>query len=405
MAIDAFTVLVFGLVLKVVLAVLFLIFSFDGRRAYWFRWWSGTFLLTGLTTVIFMTRGFNGEFATIGIAVALIIAACACCWQGARVFERRRPLWWPVLAAPGLWLAACLVPGFVENVTYRVLLSSCLLSPLLALTAIEFWRGRDERLPSWLPVVALFASVALIFALRIPLIGVAPFPFGAQPAQPYWVAIFNFVPFFHTIVLAVLLVAMTKERLELEQRTQAQTDPLTGTLNRRAFMTRGRRLVLRHRKTRAPLCLLFLDLDHFKSLNDRFGHLSGDDVLKKFVAIVQDNIRPTDFLFRLGGEEFCCLLPYTGTEHAVGVAERIRRRWADMTLDMGGVPITATVSLGIASTEAFGYDLDALVRRADMAVYAAKRQGRNRVVVADAGDPTENGGDAPLGVAQIVATT
>src|SRR4029077_7551860 len=113
--------------------------------------------------------------------------------------------------------------------------------------------------------------------------------------------------FAHTLLLVVLVVSLSKERLEFDQRTQAQTDPLTGSLNRRAFMWRGTRLLQRHAYERAPLCLLFLDLDHFKSLNDRFGHSGGDDVLTSFVGLVTACIRPTDFLFRIGGEELFSL--------------------------------------------------------------------------------------------------
>jgi diguanylate cyclase (GGDEF)-like protein len=194
----------------------------------------------------------------------------------------------------------------------------------------------------------------------------------------------------------VLIVAMSKERLELDQRMKAQTDPLTGALNRRAFMSRGERLLRRHGVEQKPLCLLFLDLDHFKSLNDRFGHSGGDDVLMKFVAVVHDNIRPTDFLFRIGGEEFCCLLPYTAAAQAHRVAERIRHQFEAATVDVAGTMVQTTVSLGIASTEIFGYDLDTLMRRADMAVYAAKQQGRNRVVVATLDD-------AQRGTARLMA--
>lgn len=132
-------------------------------------------------------------------------------------------------------------------------------------------------------------------------------------------AIFNLITFFHALVLTVLLVATSKERLELEQRIKAQTDPLTGAFNRRAFMARGERLLLRHKFEQAPLCLLFLDIDHFKSTNDRLGHSGGDDVLIKCVAVVQNNMRPTDFLFRIGGEEFCCLLPYTSGERQASI--------------------------------------------------------------------------------------
>jgi diguanylate cyclase (GGDEF)-like protein len=228
----------------------------------------------------------------------------------------------------------------------------------------------------------LFCSMALFFALRIPLMGMLPFPFGALPMQPGWLGAFNLIMFGHTFLLVVLVVAMSKERLELEQRTKAQTDPLTGALNRRAFMSRGERLVARHRHEGATLSLLFLDLDHFKALNDRFGHSGGDDVLTCFVGLVNACIRPTDFMFRMGGEEFCCLLPHADTAQAQRVAERIRHQVEAASVIVAGQPVRATVSIGIASTEAVGHDLDALIRRADSAVYAAKRSGRNRVEVA-----------------------
>lgn len=394
MYIDAFTVLLSGLFVKLVLGGLFLLLWVRARRATWFAWWSGTFFLGSLASLAFVARESGPAF--FAAAIALLIAALACGWQGARAFERRKPLWIFVAAPPAVWFAACLVPGFMEIVAYRVALSSSLIAPLLAMTAFEFWRGRAETLASRSTVIALFSSMAAIFAIRIPLIGIAPFPFGALPAEPGWVAAFNLLMFFHTVVLAVLLVAMSKERQELEQRTEAQTDPLTGALNRRAFMTRGRRLVLRHQKKREPLCLLFIDLDHFKALNDRYGHSGGDDVLTSFVAIVHDNIRPTDFLFRIGGEEFCCLLPFTGTDAAFGVAERIRRALEGAGVQVAGAPVKATVSIGIASTDAFGYDVDTLVRRADMAVYSAKRQGRNKVAVAAMDDPIDISREAPV---------
>jgi diguanylate cyclase (GGDEF)-like protein len=384
MQIDASTVLLFGIFIKALLGVLFLIFWIKETRSTWFAWWSAAFLFGVLATLLFLVRGFAGELFAIGAGAAFVIAAFACCWQGARAFDRRRPLWLAVVLPPCLWLLACMVPGFVENVAYRVVLSSLILSMLAGLSAVEFWRGRQEALPSRWPVIVLFASLSLVFLSRIALIDRLPFPFGALPMEVTFVASFNLVVMFHALLLTVLVVALTKERLELEQRTKAQTDPLTGALNRRAFMSRGGRLLKRHQRDAAPLCLLFLDLDHFKSLNDRFGHSGGDDVLMKFVGLVNASIRPTDFLFRIGGEEFCCLLPRTDTAQAHRVAERIRYLFETATVDVAGTAVKATVSLGIASTEAFGYDIDTLIRRADMAVYAAKRQGRNRVVVASA---------------------
>jgi diguanylate cyclase (GGDEF)-like protein len=382
MHVDAFTVLLSGVLVKTLLAVLFLLFWLYDRRAVCFAWWGCAYVFGTFAGLIFLTRGFSGDVAATGGGVAAVIAAFACCWQGARAFHARRPQWLTVILTPCLWLAVCLTPGFLDDLRARVIVSSLFIAPLLVMAAYEFWRGREEPLLSRWPVIVLFSSLGTLFVMRIVLVDVLPFPFGALPAQAAWVGLFHLIVFFHTLVLTVLMVAISKERLELDQRQKAQTDPLTGALNRRAFMLRGSRLVTRHRHDEKPLCLMFLDLDHFKLLNDRFGHASGDDVLTRFVAVAHDNIRPTDFLFRYGGEEFCCVLPDTTTEQAHRVAERIRHRFETTAVDVAGVSVRSTVSVGIASTEAFGYDLDALIRRADMAVYAAKRQGRNRVTVA-----------------------
>jgi GGDEF domain-containing protein len=308
MPIDSFTVLLFALLIKLVLGAMFLVFWWKNHSAPWFGWWSASLLLGSGTSVAYLVSGIE-SLLSIGLGVGMLIASMACCWQGARAFDRRGTLWSPMLIPPVLWFTVCLAPEFLANIALRIILSSCLIAPVLALTAFEFWRGRAERLPSRWPVVVIFASFSLFFALRVPLIGIAPYPFGALPPQAGWLGFFNLMMFAHTVLLSVLLVSMSKERLELDQRTKAQTDPLTGALNRRAFMSRGERLLARHAHDRAPLCLLFLDLDHFKALNDRFGHSGGDDVLTSFVALVNASIRPTDFLFRIGGEEFCCLTP------------------------------------------------------------------------------------------------
>jgi diguanylate cyclase (GGDEF)-like protein len=383
MQIDSFTVLLFALTIKLVLGGLFAVFWLKNRASAWFLWWGFSLALGSVTAALFMLRTTIENYVTLGIGNAFLLAAVACTWQGTRTFEKRAPLWLPVVAAPLGWLAVCLVPGFIETIEYRIALSSMLVAPMFAMAGWECWCGRRETLSSRWPVIVLFGSLTLFFALRVPLMGLLPFPFGALPMQPGWLGAFNLILFGHTFLIVVLVVAMSKERLELEQRTKAQTDPLTGALNRRAFMARGERLIARHSHEGATLSLLFLDLDHFKSLNDRFGHSGGDDVLTCFVGLVNSCIRPTDFLFRMGGEEFCCLLPYTDSVQAIRVAERIRQQVEAASVIVAGLPAKATVSIGIASTDQFGYDLDALIRQADSAVYAAKRAGRNRVEVSN----------------------
>ncbi len=400
MPIDAFTVLVFGLALKGAFGGLFLAFWLRSDGEVWFGWWSAAFALGCAANALYLVPAHvTGDILTVGFANALLIMAFGCGWQAARAFDRLPPHWAALLVPPVLWLNACLISGFHENLAVRVVVSSAVVSWLLGMTALQFWRGRAERLPSRWPVIVLFASFALVFLLRIPMVEVLPFPFGALPMQPAWLGGFNLLMFFHTVILAVLIVSMSKERLEREQRMHAQTDPLTGALNRRAFMLNGTRVLLRHQLEREPLCLLFLDLDLFKSLNDRLGHAGGDDILVRFVTVVQQCIRPSDFLYRIGGEEFCCLLPLTRAAQARQVAERIRGRFETETIHVHGQTVRPTVSVGIAASETFGYDIDTLMRQADMAVYAAKRQGRNRVEVANG---IAHGGLATDGVVAAV---
>lgn len=395
---DSATVLLFGLLVKVLLAALFFVFWYRSRRAVWFAWWGASLLLGAAAAGNILLRGFEPDFFSLGITVAFLIAAFGSVWQGARAFERRAPLWLPFLGAIAAWLAFACAPGLFGHAPYRVVVSSLLVSSVLALTAVEFWRGRAERLPSRWMIIALSASLSLFFAIRIPLVAVAPFPFGAQLAVPAWLSVYNMIMFSHTIVLVVLFVAITKERLEFEQRMAAYTDPLTGASNRRAFAVRGRRLMSRHERNKHELCALFLDIDDFKRHNDRMGHVGGDGVLKRFVEIVHDNIRPTDFLFRIGGEEFCCLLPQTDAQQGRLVAERIRDRIEAAAFDPADMRATVTVSIGVASTAVSDYSLDILLHDADCAVYEAKRQGRNRVVVAEA---REAATAAPLALAGL----
>jgi len=182
--------------------------------------------------------------------------------------------------------------------------------------------------------------------------------------QMNWLAAFSLILILHTVILAVLIVAMSRERLEREQMLKAQTDLLTGALNRHAFEAYGERLIARHETAGKPLCLLLFDLDQLKSLNDRFGHAGGDAILKQSAAVARENIRPGDLLFRLGGDEFCCLLPETNMAQACEIGERVRVRIAGATMDLANVKVKVTASIGVASAETFGYGLDVLLHEA-----------------------------------------
>jgi diguanylate cyclase (GGDEF)-like protein len=159
-------------------------------------------------------------------------------------------------------------------------------------------------------------------------------------------------------------------------------DPLTGIANRRAFLHDGTEIMKKQSVDGRPGAVLLLDLDHFKSINDRFGHAIGDRVLQVFAESASANVKPTDLVGRLGGEEFAAVLYDAGKEQALVMAERIRSAFAAAATEVDGRPVTATVSIGMVINEDPTFDVSALLAQADQALYHAKERGRNRVEVA-----------------------
>lgn len=184
-------------------------------------------------------------------------------------------------------------------------------------------------------------------------------------------------------------MAYTESALQELQRTNqelghlAATDPLTGADNRRRFMERVEAEIGRTTRGGPQFSVLALDLDNFKSINDRFGHQVGDDILKKFVQKCLDSIRPYDGVARVGGEEFMILLPQTSLEGARVIAERLRTTVANTSFSSGLQRLTVvTVSIGISQSGHDGDTIEAILHVADQRLYHAKHQGRNRVVTA-----------------------
>lgn len=177
-------------------------------------------------------------------------------------------------------------------------------------------------------------------------------------------------------VLTGVLDVTGQKDLEKELRELAATDPLTGVANRRAFMESAAMEIKRTDRSGQPVSICYLDIDHFKDVNDQHGHAGGDEVLVRVAASICEELRAIDLLARIGGEEFAVLLPDTGIGGASALAERIRARVSKLELLEGKLKIT--VSLGVAQRAA-EETLDQLLARADRALYRAKQGGRNRV--------------------------
>jgi diguanylate cyclase (GGDEF)-like protein len=216
--------------------------------------------------------------------------------------------------------------------------------------------------------------------------------------------VLSFEALLFTISIAFILLAMAKERTELRHRTAAMVDPLTGIANRRSFLQDAGQLAKRHSVDPRPTAVLLIDLDNFKSINDRFGHALGDRVLEIFSDTAQQSLRATDLLGRLGGEEFAAVLTDASRDKALAVAERIRAGFEQAALEVDNRPIGASVSIGIVHSEATALDISSLLAQADQALYFAKENGRNRVEVATLEMAMERKQDAPATAATSIST-
>ncbi|WP_155801802.1 sensor domain-containing diguanylate cyclase [Magnetospirillum molischianum] len=173
----------------------------------------------------------------------------------------------------------------------------------------------------------------------------------------------------------------------------AMHDQLTGLANRHKFLQTYAVEVERHNRTLRPLSLLVIDIDYFKNVNDRLGHLAGDTCLRALATLMERNVRTADLVGRFGGEEFVILLPDSDAEGAVAAAENLRDEIKSTKLDVGNEGLYLTVSIGTATLEAGQpVDFDRLMRRADRALYRAKAAGRNMVTMSTEADDT----NAPL---------
>jgi diguanylate cyclase (GGDEF)-like protein len=267
-------------------------------------------------------------------------------------------------------------PAFAESEHSRVVLSSLAIASYTFLTALELRSERRRLLgrPWFAPFVPLLHSV--VFLSPIPLTLLTP----PGASSDGWLALFALETLLYVVGNAFIVVIMTKERVALGHKTAAMTDPLTGLFNRRAFYDAGQQLMARQARTNSAVSVLVFDLDHFKSINDRFGHAVGDDALRLFAATVRNNVRATDVVARFGGEEFAAILP-GGAADAATVGERLRAAFQAAAVEISSHRIGATVSVGVAAAMA-PVEIDPLLACADTALYRAKSNGRNRVELA-----------------------
>lgn len=171
-----------------------------------------------------------------------------------------------------------------------------------------------------------------------------------------------------------------RKQMELQLQELASYDPLTGLANRRQGTTFLEAQVELSQRLGLPLGLAFIDIDHFKQINDLFGHMVGDQILRHIGRLIKEAVRASDLVCRWGGEEFILIAPNTPLSQMAGVAEKLRSTVAD---NQGNLNPAVTISIGVAATWGQSTDLNSLLNYADQALYRAKEGGRNRVEIAE----------------------
>ncbi|MGQ7791693.1 diguanylate cyclase [Faunimonas sp. B44] len=377
MRIDETTMMVAGSFTAALTGALLIYAWFQFRDGAGALWWAFGNLSLALGIALLASH-WTERSALVGLlAFFFLTLSPALAWAAARRFNDRRINWAVVTAGPLLWLIVWTAFPVHDSPSGMITFNIAATAVYMALTAWELGRPAGERLRS---SRALLIFVLLHFAyMSACLVEVPAGQLSGPPPVGSIFGLIHFETFVYTVATSLFVLAMVRERSEAEHRNASLIDPLTGVPNRRSFIGRAEPIFARAVHARSPVSALMLDLDRFKAVNDTFGHDLGDRVLQTLADVAQKTLRPHDVLARWGGEEFVVILPETEIEVARAVAERLRLAFMESAREIAGAAVGATISVGIATDGGAEGDLHALLKRADAALYRAKRLGRNRV--------------------------
>lgn len=323
----------------------------------------------------------NQLHAPIILASLLIVSGICLQYFGIRRFKGKSVDWRfaaiviGTILISGLWFTA--YQGKVMN---RAIMNSIIFGLVYAACARELLIPAESplKLAYWLTGFCFSGLSLLLFARG--------FILWQSSAESY--GLFQNIPINPLTFLSICLlqiatlfgyVLMIDYRLVGDLERLASRDPLTGIMNRRRLEEEAARLQALSIRGGKPMAIMMLDIDHFKKVNDRYGHQVGDEILRHAATTIQTAIRDYDFFARYGGEEFCILLPAATKEEAMAQGERLRQLYADTPFILDGQPLHSTISIGIADSSDTDAEFRQLVKVADQALYEAKQAGRNMV--------------------------
>lgn len=357
--------------------VVFLVMAISSWRQFYLWHWMGA-MGTSMTGSLILMGVRPDELPPMPIAMIVYWmygASLVLAWTGLRVFFGR-----PVKIWLGIGLSV--LPSVVYVVLFglglpiRLVLAAvffcCLVPTILSLS--ETIRISSERLWAQYIEVLAFSSYAIVFAISIGILIGTDMPIASAESARISMILDQVMGVF----IYFGFVAMDAERANHTILRLAETDILTNLINRRGLQTMLHR---RFRQTGAVPTggLLILDIDHFKNINDSYGHQGGDQVLIDFAVRIKSVLRPTDIVARWGGEEFLVMLPFIETNELLRVAERLREGIAEAPFSIPNGLLAVTVSIGCTMVGREDGGFEDGTRRADAALYRAKAQGRNRI--------------------------
>ena len=371
MLLDISTLVTAATSITGLLGVFLLVVWVQERSIRAMAWWGSAYLIGASAVALWGMQNTNNPYLA-ELPNALLFIACGMIWNGARLFHGRRILPGALVAGAVVWLTASQWPVLAQWGNGRIILSSLIIATYTFLAAVELRRERRRAMR----LLAVGAPILHGMVFLSPIMVILLWP--SEASADGWFAVFALQTLLYVVGTAFVVVVMAGEKTTAQYKTAAMTDPLTGLFNRRAFFAAAHGLIAAQMRKKKPVSVLAFDLDHFKSVNDRFGHGIGDETLRLFASTASANMRTSDVIGRLGGEEFVAILPGTLAD-AVIVAERVRAAFEVAGVEISGNRIGATVSIGVAEAGPPLAEFGDLLGRADAALYRAKHGGRNRV--------------------------
>ena len=356
------------------------LFALTSKRHRVVRWFAVGNLMFATGFLLLCLRGVIDQFLSVIVANTLIAGGFLAFHRGSFGFRKLRPdlMFVGVAGLAGTVALFVIFTYGSPNISARIIVINAYLLVETLMCTYAFARTlRRAQLAQDLVVTFAFVEFAVFAVLRMVWTAGEESPASFMDAGTVHGVSFIMVQLF-TIQTSLALIWIATSELSRDLERQARIDPLTKTLNRRAFAEETNRELSRSRRTGAPLSILLVDLDRLKEVNDTYGHEAGDLALVSLAEEARSTLRE-DMIARFGGDEFAVLLPGTKQEDAVKAAERIRSSIESRQFGFGDRLVAITVSIGVATRGEGNDDIDEIIRRADVGLYSAKAMGRNRV--------------------------